>query len=160
MRGFKIMYRDGQSDIINSDNGTSSGTIDFEQYDEFVGITVASVSDSETKPRRIGFTLMRDNQSPSMRAEFPPLPELFKYQVYQTLPVGHEFTYSETWPLTASLQNRNDVANMRLTQISFSRWGENDYDLSGIKLKNNSNQESDVIGRTKYALETLDLKTN
>ena len=77
MRGFKITYRDGQSDIINSDNGTEAGTIHFEQFDEFVGITVASVSDSETKPRRIGFTLMRNSDSPSMKVEYPDLPQDF-----------------------------------------------------------------------------------
>ena len=77
MRGFKITYRDGQSDIINSDNGTEAGTIHFEQFDEFVGITVASVSDSETKPRRIGFTLMRNSESPSIKVEYPDLPQDF-----------------------------------------------------------------------------------
>ena len=77
MRGFKINYRNGESDVINSDNGTEAGTVTFETYDELVGITVASVSDSETKPRRIGFTLMRDNNSPSMVTEFPSLPAEF-----------------------------------------------------------------------------------
>ena len=77
MRGFKINYMNGQSDVINSENGTEAGTITFEQYDELVGITVASLSDSDTKPRRIGFTLMRDSASPTMVAEFPALPAEF-----------------------------------------------------------------------------------
>ena len=136
MRGFKITYRDGQSDIINSDNGTESGTFNFEQFDEFVGITVASVSDSETKPRRIGFTLMRNAESPSMKVEYPDLPQDFQYKPFVTKNVGHQYSSVETWPATASLEGRQDIANMRITQFSFSRWSEGDYDLSGIKMRN------------------------
>ena len=30
MRGFKIFYRNGQTDLIGSDNGLDAGTVDFE----------------------------------------------------------------------------------------------------------------------------------
>ena len=40
MRGFEIFYQNGSSDIINSNNGDLASTIHFEEYDEFVGLTM------------------------------------------------------------------------------------------------------------------------
>ena len=49
--------------MINSDSGVEAGTIDFEKFDELVGMTVQCTSSSEKKPRRFGFTVMRNGQS-------------------------------------------------------------------------------------------------
>ena len=59
MKGFTIEYRDGESDVINSDAGYVAECIEFEEYDELVGITVDQTSENDKKPRRIGFTIMR-----------------------------------------------------------------------------------------------------
>ena len=47
---------------------------------------------------------------------------------------------------------------MRIDQISFSRWGENDSDLSGLRLKNMAGEESGDLGSQKYEWETVALK--
>jgi len=44
--------------VINADSGTEVGKIEFEQYDELVGMTVKC--DDSKKPRRFGFTIMRN----------------------------------------------------------------------------------------------------
>ena len=59
MRGFKITYRNGQTDLINSENGIDAGTIEFEDNDVLVGMTVHCNSDSDRRPRKFGFTIMR-----------------------------------------------------------------------------------------------------
>ena len=58
MKGFRIQYRNGQTDIINADSGTEVGSIEFEPFDELIGMTVQSASDR--KPRKFGFTIMRN----------------------------------------------------------------------------------------------------
>lgn len=40
MRGFKITYRNGETDLINSESGPCAGTIDFEEGDVLVGVTI------------------------------------------------------------------------------------------------------------------------
>ena len=63
MRGFEIFYHNGSSDTINSNNGDLAGTIMFEEYDELVGLTMSVTSDSDRRPRRFGFTIMRNSAS-------------------------------------------------------------------------------------------------
>ena len=58
MKGFRITYRNGQQDVINADSGVDVGSIEFEKYDELVGMTIQMGSDK--KPRRFGFTVMRN----------------------------------------------------------------------------------------------------
>ena len=65
MRGFRITYRNGQTDLIGSDNGIEEGTVDFEQSDVLVGLTVQCNSENDKRPRRFGFTIMRDSTSVS-----------------------------------------------------------------------------------------------
>lgn len=65
MRGFKITYRNGEEDLINSCTGPCAGTIDFEEGDVLVGLTIQSNSDSDKRPRRFGFTIMRNATSGS-----------------------------------------------------------------------------------------------
>ena len=50
---------------MNSTDGGLAGTIDFEDYDELVGLTVNVTSESDKRPRRFGLTLMRDSASNS-----------------------------------------------------------------------------------------------
>ena len=81
MRGFKIFYKNGSSDLINSADGSEAGTIDFQENDVLIGVTTMSLSENDRKPRRFGFTVMRGGQ------------------VHQYEPVGHSFNYLESWPV-------------------------------------------------------------
>ena len=47
---------------------------------------------------------------------------------------------------------------MRLKQIAISRWGSSDEDLSGLKLTNNSGQESELLGKERNSFETINLQ--
>ena len=50
--------------MINSDSCTEVGSVEFEQYDELVGMTILSGMDK--KPRRFGFTVMRNGSSQNL----------------------------------------------------------------------------------------------
>ena len=50
--------------MICSDAGVEVGSIEFEQYDELVGMTILSAADK--KPRRFGFTVMRNGSSQNL----------------------------------------------------------------------------------------------
>ena len=99
-----------------------------------IGVTTMCLSDSDKKPRMFGFTVMRNGQ------------------VHRYEPVGHSFNYFESWPIKQSLQGRSDVENMRIKEISWSRWGENDVDFAGVKLTNYKGQSSEVIGLNRHPL--------
>ena len=71
MRGFEIIYKNGSSDTVNSNNGDLVNTLHFEDYDELVGLTVAVTSESDRRPRQFGFTLMRNYASESESYEEP-----------------------------------------------------------------------------------------
>ena len=60
MRGFRIVYHGGDTQIINSDNGNEAGVINFEEFDELVGVNMVTLSEGDTRPRRVGFVLMRN----------------------------------------------------------------------------------------------------
>ena len=42
------------------------------------------------------------------------------------------------------------VQQKKITSITFSRWGESDYDLGGFSCKNAANEESELFGFKKY----------
>ena len=63
LRGFKITYRNGQTDLINSEDGLEAGTIEVEDNEVLVGITLACSSESDKRPRRFGFTFMKSSGS-------------------------------------------------------------------------------------------------
>lgn len=48
---------------------------------------------------------------------------------------------------------------MRITEISYSRWGGGDYDLSGLRLTNNSGTTSQLFGSERHAWQSLRLKS-
>ena len=119
MRGFKIHYRNGQEQVVNSVNGIEAETIRFEANDELVGMTCINTSESDKRPRQLGFTLLRNGQ------------------IFETAPSGCAIShFSQSWPVVNSLQGRSDVSNMKVSKISFSRWGGSDFDLAGLKLMN------------------------
>ena len=60
MRGFKIFYRDGTDQVINSIEGTNKGTVNFEATDVLVGMTIIFTSEGDKRPRKIGFTINRN----------------------------------------------------------------------------------------------------
>ena len=60
MRGFKIFYRDGTDQVINSVDGTHKGTVNFEETDVLVGMTIIFTSESDKRPRKLGFTINRN----------------------------------------------------------------------------------------------------
>ena len=78
--------------------------------------------------------------------------------VRETEPIGNDFRLIEPFPTIASLQGRTDVNNMKLKTIFYSRWASGDYDLSAIKVKNNQDQESGVLGTTRYEYESRNLR--
>ena len=59
MRGFRIHYRNGETTLINSENGIDKGVIEFEETDVLVGLTCLCTAPSDLKPRGFGFTVMR-----------------------------------------------------------------------------------------------------
>ena len=126
--------------MINSVEGTEAGTIDFEENDFLVGITCLCISTSDKKPRRFGFTVIRNGQ------------------VHQYEPLGHNFTYPQAWPVPDSLQGNQEVASKRIKEISWSRWGESDVDFAGVKLFNYAGESSETLGMSRHPLESLRLK--
>ena len=170
MRGFKIIYRNGETDLINSEVGTVAGTIDFEEGDVLVGLTLQCSSENDKRPRKFGFTIMRNAQSSSFSQQAAAaiaagsslIPQGgaggVPTGVRETRPIGNEFRLEQTWPTIASLQGRQDVNNMRLKSISYSRWANGDHDFSGLKVKNNQDQESDIMGTTRFEYQTCNLK--
>ena len=46
--------------MIGSDNGVLAGTVTCEENDFLVGMTLKCNSESEKRPRKFGFTLMRN----------------------------------------------------------------------------------------------------
>ena len=101
-RGFKITYRSGVTDVINSDAGNEAGTIDFEEHDELVGMTVCTMED-EKRPRKFGFSIMKSATSEVFQTGFPAVPQGFQYKLHQTVPKGNDYTYVQTWPTPAAL---------------------------------------------------------
>ena len=121
------MYRNGMEQLVNDDGGFEAGTVVFEEFDELVGITVQCTSQSERRPRRFGFTIMRNANSEShveneveVAAEnvgFTAPPPGFTYRVHRTKPEGNGYQFKQTWPLPENIQGRTDGSNMRLTKI-------------------------------------------
>ena len=148
--------------LVNDDGGLEAGTVEFEEFDEFVGMTVQCTSQSERRPRRFGFTIMRNASSVSHEDQeveevveemtFPEIPQGFQYKVHETKPEGNSFKFNQTWPAVADLNGQNK-AQKKLTKIQFSRWAGNDYDLSGLILHNAQGQTSETMGKEKHAWE-------
>ena len=63
MRGFKITYRNGSTDLINSEDGPEAGTIEVQENEVLVGIKLECNSESDKRPRRFGFTFMKSSGS-------------------------------------------------------------------------------------------------
>ena len=51
--------------MIGSDNGLDAGTVNFEESDVLVGLTLQCNSESDKRPRRFGFTKMSRSASSS-----------------------------------------------------------------------------------------------
>jgi len=90
MKGLVITYVDDESDIINSGDGYLVQTIEFGPLDELVGITVDETSESDKRPRKIGFTIMKKvwtafNLSNKERRQGP----LEKWQEHNARPEDH-----------------------------------------------------------------------
>ena len=61
MRGMRIFYRNGESQIINTQDGEVSGTVHFEEGDVFIGMHFTLHAPDNKKPRRMGITILRAN---------------------------------------------------------------------------------------------------
>ena len=101
-RGFKILYRSGVTDVINSDAGNEAGTIEFEEHDELVGMTVCTMED-EKRPRKFGFSIMKNSTSEVFQSGFPAPPQGFQYKIHQSVPVGNDYTFVQAWPTPEQL---------------------------------------------------------
>ena len=65
---------------------------------------------------------------------------------------------SDTWPeISYCRQNAHNRTGLRICEIEVSRWSSSDYDLAGLKLKNVSGDNSEIIGRTLHSWETIEL---
>ena len=92
MRGFKIFYRDNTDQVINSVEGTHKGTVNFEETDVLVGMTIIFTSESDKRPRKLGFTINRNGS------------------IIQTEPKGNEIGFHAIpWPSLESIGERQDV---------------------------------------------------
>ena len=132
MRGMKIHYRDGTSQVINSDSGEDAGTFQFEQGDMLIGLNMKCTSPSDKRPRQLGFILLRGGL-------------IFETEMY-----GNSISkYTQVWPTIESLQGRQDAETLRITKISWSKWGSGDDDLSGIRL-HTASSESEQLGAERY----------
>ena len=80
-RGFKILYRSGVTDVINSDAGNEAGTIEFDEHDALVGMTVCTLDD-EKRPRKFGFSIMKNANSDVFQTGFPAPPGGFQYKIH------------------------------------------------------------------------------
>ena len=47
---------------------------------------------------------------------------------------------------------------MRIKKFHWSRWGSGDNDLSGIKMTNTQDQESPILGQTRYEWQDVVLR--
>ena len=131
LKGFLIYYRNGEQQVINDDGGFEAGTIVFEEHDELVGISMQCTSTGDKKPRRIGFSIMRNSTSASHAnsveiARFKPPPAGATYAIHKTKHIGNEFKHFKSFPEIDTLQGKPFAATMKLTEMSWSRWGEND----------------------------------
>ena len=84
MRGFKITYCNGQTDLIGSDSGIEAGTVNFEESDVLVGMTLQCNSESDKRPRRFGFTVMRNSASMSIGSSTPSYSGAGGYMVHES----------------------------------------------------------------------------
>ena len=106
MRGCKITYRNGQTDLINSEDGLEAGTIEVEDNEVLVGITLACSSESDRRPRRLGFTFMKSSGSQQLMSNAAAMSigaGAGGYMVQETKPIGNEFRLEQTWPSIQSL---------------------------------------------------------
>ena len=142
MRGMIIFYRNGTNQIINTDQGEESAMIHFEQGDEFIGMSCLYTTNDNKKPRQMGLTILRNNGT-----------------IHETPLYGNCIGfYPQIWPKIDTFQGRQDVENMRIKKLHWSRWGSGDNDLSGIKLTNNQDQESPILGQTRYEWRDITLR--
>ena len=91
--------------MINSDSGTDSGQIDFDQDEVLVGLTLHCNSESDKRPRRFGFTKMRTSSSgaqPQMSnaaamnagSSLPPVGGAGGFMIHETRPEGNNFRFA------------------------------------------------------------------
>ena len=78
------------------------------------------------------------------------------YKIEETVPVGCNFSHTETWPEIGMLRAHCD-SSMQITQINCSRWGSSDEDLSGLQLTNSRGNTSEILGSTRHTWVTNDL---
>ena len=55
-------------------------------------------------------------------------------------------SFCHYWPEVNTLHGRQDVENLKITKIGWSRWGSSDNDLSGFRLYPVQGGESPIIG--------------
>ena len=140
MRGFKIFYRNGQHQLIGNE-GDDVGTVNFEENDVLIGMTIRFNSQSDKRPRRFGFTLIRNGS-------------IFKSELY-----GNSFGHmtQKFWPALSTLYGRQDVENLKIRKIAWSQWGSGDEDLSGLRFYPFNGPDSDILGETRYSWAETEL---
>ena len=67
--------------MINSDAGNEAGTIEFDEHDALVGMTVCNLDD-EKRPRKFGFSIMKNANSDVFQTGFPAPPGGFQYKIH------------------------------------------------------------------------------
>ena len=59
MRGFEILYRDEQTQVVNSIEGTCCGVVNLGPNDVLVGCQMKVTNAGELNPRQLGLLVMR-----------------------------------------------------------------------------------------------------
>ena len=69
-----------------------------------------------------------------------------RFYVHETRLLGDFFDKKQTVPTKQSLEGRGNVEFIRIKTIFYSRRSYTDYDLHGLKIENNLNETSNIIG--------------
>ena len=127
--------------MIGSSDGNDAGTHNCEEGDVLVGMKVKFNRENDLRPRKIGFTLFRNGK------------------IHELSTLGNNFGFSnlKLWPEPNSIYGRQDVENMKIRKITWSKWSSTDFDLSGVRLYPTEGNDSDILGETRYGWEELTL---
>ena len=140
--GFKLHFRNGQKQLFGSE-ASDAGSASCEDGDVLVGMKVRFHRENDLRPRRLGFMLIRNGK------------------IHETDTMGNNFGFTtlKYWPEINSIYGRQDVENMKIRKITWSKWSDTDYDLSAIRFYPTEGDDSQIIGETRHGWEEVTLRT-
>ena len=54
--------------------------------------------EDQKRPRKFGFSIMKNSTSEVFQSGFPAPPQGFQYKIHQSVPKGNDYTFVQTWP--------------------------------------------------------------